>query len=111
MARKETLLRIVGKLRFDTDHLDVGIRELHASGDSADQPATADGTRTISTSGKSSRISSAMCLAGDDLFVVVGRDDLVVVSLRKFLGFGFAFVSCWADQNDLGSVAGAWLRA
>ena len=94
MARTETLLRIVRELWFDANNVYLWIRKLQACGDTADQSASAYRTENrLDIRQIFENLQGDGALASDDLFVVVGRDDLVMVWLREFFGFGFALVT------------------
>jgi hypothetical protein len=70
-------------------------------GHAGEQAAAADGARTRSTSGARLDDFEAACgLAGDDLAVVVGRDDDVAVLADKLVGFGQALARGYADVDD-----------
>ena len=105
MARTKTLLRIIRELWFDADNIDLRIRKLQACRDAADQSASANGTENrLDVRQIFENLQGYGALASDDLFVVVGRNDLIVVSLREFFGFGFAFVTGRPNENDLGPI-------
>ncbi len=106
MPVTQALLRVVGQFGLHANHLDLGIRNLQTGRDSADQPAAADGTEDgFDVWQILQNFQRDGALSGDDLFVVVGRDDLVVVLLREFFRLGFAFVAAGTNKDDLRAVA------
>ena len=105
MPVTQALLRVVGQFGLHANHLDPGILQFQTGRDSADQSAAADGTEDgFDVWQILQNFQRDGALSGDDLFVVVGRDDLVVVLLREFFRLGFAFVAAGTNKDDLGAV-------
>ena len=82
----------------------LGRRRLTAVATPLSRPPPETGARTRSTSGRCfDDFEAAGGLAGDDLLVVVGRDDDVAVLAHEFFGLGEALAGGDADVDDFGA--------
>ena len=95
---------VAGKFRLDADDLDRRIGEFDRRRDSADESAASDRDKHGFDVGQVFKNFKAHGpLAGDDLFVVVGRDDSVPVLGGKFLGAHTALFAAGPDGDNLGA--------
>src|SRR5579872_7336813 len=100
-ALTKASLGVGGEFGFDTDDFDFGTGELDCGGDARYEASAADGGEDSFDVGQLfENFEADGTLSGDDLFVVVGRDDDVSVVGGEFFGFGFALVRSGADQDN-----------
>ena len=85
----------------------LGIAELNRGGDAADQSTSADRDQHSFNVGEVFEDFEAhRALAGNDLFVIVGRHDRVAVLGGQFFGAQAALFTARADGDDLRSERG-----
>ncbi len=86
--------------------------EFDAGGDAGEQAAAGDGGEDEVDVGELLEdFEAAGGLAGDDVRVVVGRDDGVAVFGGEFFGLELALGAGRADEDDFGAEGARWLRA
>ena len=91
-----------GEFGLDADHFYLWIRQLDRGGYAADEASAADGREDGFDFGHIFEdFQSDGPLAGNDFFVVVGRDDDVSVLSGEFFSFYFALFAAGTDQDDL----------
>ena len=101
-SRAQAGLRIGGKFGLNANHLHIGIAQLDGGGDAADQSAAADRDKyglDVRQVGEDFEADGS--LAGNDLFVVVGRHDRVAVLGGQFLRTQAALFAAGTDGDDL----------
>ena len=88
----------------------MGLVSLMAAATPLIRPPPPTGARTVSTFGQIfENLEAYGALSGDDLFVVVGRDDDVSVLGGEFFSFGLALVGAGADDDDFCAEFGSGL--
>jgi len=99
------------EFRFYADHVDRWLAELDCGRHAADHPATANRREHGFDGGEVFQyFKSHGPLTGDDLFVVVGRNDDVPVLRGEFFRFELAFETSGTDFYDLGTQGGRGLK-
>ncbi len=92
---------VAGQLGFYAEDFGLRAELLDGGCDSAEQAAAADGGEDEIDFGEGlDDFKAAGGLAGDDLLVVVGRDDDVAVLADEFVGFGEALAGGYAYVDD-----------
>jgi hypothetical protein len=105
-------LGVGGEFGFDPDHFDLGIGKLDRGGHPGDEPSAADrGKDGLDFREVFENFQSDGALTGNDLFIVVGRNNDVSVPGCQFFGFGLALVGARTYENNFGSQFGACLWA
>jgi len=100
-ALAQTRLRIGSEFGLDTDDLYFRIRQLDGGCYAGDEASAADGGENGFDVGEFIEDFEAYgALSGDDVFVVVGRDDDVSVVPCEPFGFVFALVGARAYEDD-----------
>ena len=91
-AGAEAFGGVAGQFRLDAVNLGLWAEPLDGGGDAGEQSAARDGDEDEVDAGQGfDDFETAGSLAGDDLLVVVGRDDDIAMLADEFVGFGEAF--------------------
>ncbi len=104
-AGAEAFGGIGGEFGLDAEDLHVGAQALDGGGDAAEEASAGDGSEDeIDVGELFDDFEAAGGLAGDDLLVVVGRNDDVAVPANEFFGLGETLAGGDADVDDFGAV-------